>query len=155
MGNASSGEPGSPGHDSDEARSTDEISRPTPGGHGPWRVVLVDDDSDLRTVTRRLLERDGRFVVVGEAGDGAEGVDVVSEQQPDVVLLDLAMPVMDGVRAIPAIRGKSPGTRVVVLTGIDDPGLHGDDVYVDADGFLEKSTAFDRLTEHLARICSA
>lgn len=118
-----------------------------------WTVVLVDDAEDLRVLVSRLLDRDGRFQVVGEAGDGAEGIDVVGRTVPDVVLLDLAMPVMDGLEALPRIREASPSTRIVILTGFEEDQLTDDDVYVDADGFLEKGVAYDHLCATLAKVC--
>lgn len=80
------------------------------------RVVLVDDAPDVRGVIRALLRRDPNFSVVGEAGDGAQGVEVVRDLRPDLVLLDLAMPVMDGLTALPLMLQASPATRVVVLS---------------------------------------
>jgi DNA-binding NarL/FixJ family response regulator len=78
------------------------------------RVVLVDDTADLRQMLRIVLERTADFEVVGEAGDGREGVEVARDQQPDLVLLDITMPVMDGLEALPLIRAASPGSAVVV-----------------------------------------
>lgn len=117
------------------------------------RVILIDDAADLRTLVTRLLNRDGRFEVVAEAGDGRAGVEAVREQQPDAVLLDLAMPEMDGLQALPLIRKACPAAKVVILTGFDQEQLSDDDVYVDADGFLEKGAAFDHVCSTLARVC--
>ena len=77
---------------------------------GKVRVLLVDDLSDIRLVMRLLLEADGRAEIVGEAADGAEAVRLAAELQPDAVVLDLRMPGMDGVAALPLIRDASPGT---------------------------------------------
>ena len=120
-----------------------------------WSVVLIDDADDLRLLVGRLLERDGRFTVVGEAGDGRAGVEVVESQQPDAVLLDLAMPVMDGLQALPRIRQVSPGTKVVILTGFEEAQLGDDNVYVDADGVLEKGVAYDHVCATLAKVCGS
>lgn len=79
-------------------------------------VVLVDDAPDVRGVIKALLRRDRTFTVVGEAGDGAAGVEVVRELQPDLVLLDLAMPVMDGLTALPLMLQAAPSSRVIVLS---------------------------------------
>lgn len=79
-------------------------------------IVLVDDAPDVRGVITALLRRDPSMRVVGEAGDGARGVEVVRQLQPDMVLLDLAMPVMDGLTALPLLLEASPSTRVVVLS---------------------------------------
>src|SRR6266550_7508882 len=82
------------------------------------RVLLADDLADIRLVMRLLLEADGRAVVVGEASDGAEAVRLAGELRPDAVVLDLRMPGMDGVRALPLIRDASPGTVVVALSAL-------------------------------------
>jgi CheY-like chemotaxis protein len=82
------------------------------------RVLLVDDLSDIRLVMRLLLEADGRVEVVGEAGDGAEAVELARELHPDAVILDLRMPGMDGVQALPLIRDASPGAVVVALSAL-------------------------------------
>ena len=79
-------------------------------------VVIADDTDDVRTLVRFSLELDGRFDVVGEAADGREAVDLCSTLQPDAIVLDLQMPVLDGARALPLIRGVSPETVVVVFT---------------------------------------
>lgn len=121
----------------------------------PYRVVLIDDAEDLRTLVVRLLHRDGRFEVVAEAGDGRAGVEAVREEQPDAVLLDLAMPEMDGLQALPLIRKACPTAKVVILTGFDQEQLSDDDLYVDADGFVEKGAAFDHVCATLARVCGA
>lgn len=82
------------------------------------RVLLVDDLPDIRLVMRLLLEADGRAEVVGEAADGADAVRLAGELNPDVVVLDLRMPGMDGVSALPLIRDAAPGTVVVALSAL-------------------------------------
>jgi DNA-binding NarL/FixJ family response regulator len=82
----------------------------------PIRVVLADDSDDVREMLRMALEMDGRFDIVGEAGNGEEAVSMVSEQRPDAIFLDLVMPVLDGLKAIPRIRDSSPETKIVVLS---------------------------------------
>ena len=79
-------------------------------------LVLVDDAPEVRGVIKALLRRDPSFSVIGEAGDGSEGVQVAGELQPDLVLLDLAMPVMDGLTAHPLIQRAAPATQIVVLS---------------------------------------
>ena len=83
----------------------------------PVRVFLVDDVGAFRALMRFTLEEDPRIQVVGEAADGCEGVNGVEELKPDVVLLDLAMPVLDGFEAMPLILERSPGTTIVALSG--------------------------------------
>src|SRR5947209_1222385 len=85
---------------------------------GKVRVLLVDDLSDIRLVMRLLLEADGRAEVVGEAADGAEAARLAGELRPDAVVLDLRMPGMDGVSALPLIRDAAPGAVVVALSAL-------------------------------------
>jgi len=85
---------------------------------GKVRVLLVDDLSDIRLVMRLLLEADGRAEVVGEATDGGEAVRLAGELRPDAVVLDLRMPGMDGVSALPLIRAAAPGTVIVALSAL-------------------------------------
>jgi CheY-like chemotaxis protein len=82
------------------------------------RVLLADDLPDIRLVMRLLLEADGRVEVVGEATDGAEAVAMTKELHPDAVVLDLRMPGMDGVEALPLIRDAEPGVVVVALSAL-------------------------------------
>ena len=81
------------------------------------RVFLVDDVPELRLLVRLTLEEDPGIEVVGEASNGRDGVDGVAATTPDVVLLDLSMPDMDGLEAIPLMRERSPNSRLVVLSG--------------------------------------
>lgn len=81
------------------------------------RVVLVDDVPELRLLVRLTLEEDPAIEVVGEAANGRDGVTVVEAADPDLVLLDLSMPDMDGLEAIPLMRRHAPNARVVVLSG--------------------------------------
>jgi DNA-binding NarL/FixJ family response regulator len=82
----------------------------------PIRVVLADDSDDVRNMLRMALEMDGRFDVVGEASNGEEAVQMVTENRPDAIFLDLVMPVLDGLKAIPKIKASSPETKIVVLS---------------------------------------
>ncbi len=84
-------------------------------GERQLRVVIVDDSPTVRSLVRRLLQRDPDCRVVGEAGDGARGVELVAELRPDVVIMDLDMPVLDGRAAIEQIARRHP-TPVLVLT---------------------------------------
>src|SRR4051812_28667187 len=86
----------------------------------PVRVLLADDHVIVRDGLARLLEGAEGIEVVGTAGNGEEAVAATLELGPDVVLMDLAMPVLDGVGATRRISAEAPGTRVVVLTSFSD-----------------------------------
>ena len=84
------------------------------------RVLVVDDVADIRHLLRMNLEIDGRFEIIGEAGDGEEAVKLVRELNPDAVILDLMMPKKSGIEAIPEIIQSSPHTKILVLTAHDE-----------------------------------
>src|SRR6266536_408924 len=88
----------------------------------PLRVLLVDDSPWLRQRVRAALERAG-LVVVGEAADGAQALTQAAAHHPDLVLMDLCMPGMDGIQATRALRRQQPAIRVVLWTGRDDTQL--------------------------------
>lgn len=110
---------------------------------GRLRVLLVDDAADVRFLLRRALEGDGRFEVIGEAADGVEGVKLATQHLPDVAVVDLAMPVMDGFQAIPLIRSQSPGTKVVVLTAFRGSHMAAEAAGAGADAYIEKGSDFE------------
>jgi len=85
------------------------------------RVVIADDQRLFAEALEAILSTDGRISVVGRAADGQAAVDLVRDRQPDVVLMDIAMPVLDGIAATEKIRSEAPETRVVVLTGSQAP----------------------------------
>ncbi|MCU0283751.1 MAG: response regulator transcription factor [Candidatus Nanopelagicales bacterium] len=86
------------------------------------RLVLVDDDAGLRLALQELLV-DAGYAVVGEAGNGVDGLAVITRCQPDVVLLDLRMPGMGGVEVARALRDRAPAVRVIMLSAYGDLGL--------------------------------
>ncbi len=92
----------------------------TEGGAGRVRVVLVDDHALVRSGLAQLLDGAEDLEVVGEAADGAAAVEVVRERRPDVVVMDLQMPGVDGVEATRRIMAEGLGTEVVVLTSFSD-----------------------------------
>ena len=106
------------------------------------RVLIADDYSDMRRLLRIQLERAG-VDVVGEAADGAETVALARELMPDVIVMDLAMPVMDGLQALPEIRTVAPGATVVVLSGFASSLLEDKAIAAGATRFLEKGVGMD------------
>ncbi|WP_082574680.1 MULTISPECIES: PAS domain S-box protein [unclassified Nocardioides] len=123
------------------------------GGEGTRpTIVVVDDAAEVRALVRTRLRLSGLLDVVGEAGDGAAAVEVVSELRPDLVLLDVSMPVMDGLGALPRILEVAPGTRVVMYSGFQEEGLAHRAVELGAAAFLEKSTDLNTLAGDLVDI---
>jgi DNA-binding NarL/FixJ family response regulator len=81
------------------------------------RVIIADDERLFADAVEAMLSTDGRIVVVARAENGRGALDLAREHEPDVVLMDIAMPVMDGIEAARAIRDEVPATRVVMVTG--------------------------------------
>jgi signal transduction histidine kinase len=121
----------------------------------PVSVLLVDDTPEIRRLLRLNLELDGRFEVVAEAGDGVAAVAAVEEHRPDVAVVDLAMPIMDGLEAIPLMRESSPGTRVVVLSAFGAHQMGEKAAAAGADRYLEKGMASDELVAAIAEVAGA
>ncbi len=110
----------------------------------PHRVVLVDDTLDLRELLCMALTRGG-FEVVGEAGDGRQGIEVCEREHPDIVLLDLAMPVMDGIEALPDIRRSCPAALIVVLSGFGAQQMAARAMAAGADGYVQKGASLKKI----------
>jgi DNA-binding NarL/FixJ family response regulator len=104
------------------------------------RVLLVDDDPFFVEALSTLLAPDERIRIMGSAGDGAEALALAEELRPDVVLMDIHMPVMDGFEATRRIRASFPGTRVVFLTSSSSQELAEQAFLAGADGFLTKDS---------------
>jgi DNA-binding NarL/FixJ family response regulator len=115
----------------------------------PVRVLVTDDQALFREALVTLLGARPEVAVVGEAGNGAEALVRSAELSPDVVLMDLHMPVLDGIAAIRRLRIEQPGVRVLALTTFDDD----EDVFAalraGAVGYLLKDVSSDRLVEAL------
>lgn len=111
----------------------------------PIRIVIADDHSVVRQGLRMFLALDPELEVIGEAQNGAEALKLAQELKPDVVLMDLLMPVMDGITAIAEIRGQLPDTEVIALTSVlEDASVVGA-VKAGAIGYLLKDTQSDEL----------
>ena len=120
--------------------------RPAPRRRSMLRILLADDHQILREGIRRGLESAGE-AVVGEAANGEEAVDLARETKPDIVLMDLSMPVLDGVEATRRITDELPDVKVVVLTMHDDPGRTRAAIAAGASGYLTKGTSFAEVLE--------
>ena len=117
------------------------------------RLLLVDDHKLLRQGLRRAVEEAG-FDVVGEAGDGEEAVRLAIELQPDLVLMDVTMPVLDGIEATRRLRQSAPEARVVILT------MHGEEETIDralragAVAYLLKDCSTDQVADTLRAVAA-
>ncbi len=117
----------------------------------PVRVVIVDDTYDLRELLRIALTRGG-MEVVGEAGDGLAGIETVRAERPDLVLLDLSMPVMDGLEALPSIRRVVPAAKIIVLSGFGATQMSERALATGADGYLQKGMSLKRILDYVRGI---
>lgn len=117
-----------------------------------YRVVIADDVEDLRFLLKRALEHSGRFSVVGMAANGREAVVQAAQQRPDLTLLDLSMPEMDGLEALPLIRSSVPECTVVVLSGFDAGRMESAALDRGAAGYLVKGLSPRRLVEELTAL---
>jgi YesN/AraC family two-component response regulator len=86
----------------------------------PISVVVCDDVPELRRLLREVLEEDEGMHVVGEAADGRQAVEVIEQLQPDVVILDLSMPELDGLEAIPLIHRVAPAAEICIFSGFEE-----------------------------------
>jgi two-component system, chemotaxis family, chemotaxis protein CheY len=111
------------------------------------RIVVCDDAPEVCELTRLILERDPGLSVVGVAGDGEAAVELIAALLPDVAILDLAMPKVDGLAALLRVRAVSPATGVIVLSGFAARRLAGVALAHGADRYLEKGGPADRIRE--------
>jgi DNA-binding NarL/FixJ family response regulator len=117
-------------------------------------VLLAEDHAIVRQGLCALLNTDGHFVIVGEAKTGREAVEMTTALKPDVILMDIAMPVLNGLEATRQILAANPAAKVVVLSA------HSDDEYirrmctVGVSGFLEKQTSADILTKAIRTVAA-
>jgi DNA-binding NarL/FixJ family response regulator len=111
----------------------------------PIRVAIADDQALFREGLRTLLSTRAEVTVVGEAANGEEALALVSTLNPDVVLMDLRMPVLDGIQATAAIRERWPGTPVLALTTFDDDASLFGALRAGASGYLLKDVSSDTL----------
>jgi DNA-binding NarL/FixJ family response regulator len=118
---------------------------------GRRRVLIAEDHRGLRRAQAELLEVAG-FEVVGRAADGADAVALARQVTPDLVLMDLSMPVLNGLEATRLLTELLPGTPVVILTAYDSPDLHRAVREAGAAGYLVKDVGVDELVAALDRI---
>jgi len=118
------------------------------------RVLVVDDSAAERSLLREHMTSSGWFDVVGDAGDGASAITLAAELRPDLVLLDLAMPGMDGLETLPHLLRACPTTRVAILSGFISSGLRAQAMAAGAVAVFEKGCAYGFVVEQLHAFAS-
>jgi DNA-binding NarL/FixJ family response regulator len=121
----------------------------------PLRVFVADDVPDMRALVRFALEEDPDLVVVGEAGNGIDAVEGVAQSDPDVVLLDLSMPDLDGLEVIPYVIERSPDTGIVVFSGFEAARMRGPTLSLGAHRYVEKGRPLSELREAIREVGAA
>lgn len=114
---------------------------------GPATALLIEDAAHLRYALRELLEADGEWTVVGEAGNGVQGRDLAAELHPDVIVVDNEMPIETGLEALPELRRLCPDATIVMWTSSAD--LAAEAQAMGADALVDKADSVDDLKDAL------
>ena len=117
------------------------------------RVVVVDDEEPVRAILGITLGMSRDFRVVGEATNGREAITMVDEQHPDAVVLDLMMPEMGGMDAIPELRRCSPETKIVIFSALSEAQMGDEARAQGADAYIEKTRVMSLLPDTIHRLC--
>jgi CheY-like chemotaxis protein len=117
-----------------------------------YRIVVAEDDESFLATLVLLLEEDGRFAVVGRARDGRTAVELCAELHPQAVVMDIEMPVLDGVEATRALRSSSPALPIVAVSGYDYEERVLEIRAAGADDYVRKARVPEDLTEVLAAL---
>jgi CheY-like chemotaxis protein len=113
------------------------------------RVLIVDDTADVRLLVRMLLAERGGIDVVAEATNGLEAIELSAALQPDLIVLDIAMPELDGLAALPRLRSVAPDSRIVMLSAFPRASLEAVALAAGAAAYVEKTVATEELVDEL------
>ena len=113
------------------------------------RILIVDDTPDVRMLVRMLVSERPNLEVVAEAADGLAAIDLAAALQPDLIVLDIAMPVMDGIEALPRLREASPESRVVMLSAAPREAQEPAALAAGAAAYVEKTLANEAMVDEL------
>jgi two-component system, NarL family, response regulator LiaR len=128
------------------------MEKPIPAGVRAIRVVLADDHAILRQGTVELLRREPDLEVVGEAADGQQAVDLAQTLRPDIVVMDVRLPVISGIEATRRIRETLPGVQVLVLSAYDDDQFVISSLRAGASGYLLKNAPVSELVKAIRQV---
>jgi DNA-binding NarL/FixJ family response regulator len=118
----------------------------------PYRTLLADDVFDLRFMVKLALERSGQFEVIAEAENGQQAIDMANEHKPDLVLLDISMPILDGLEALPQVLQACDQCRVVMLSGFESSRVGSTALELGAAAYLEKGISPTQLVDQLLEV---
>jgi DNA-binding NarL/FixJ family response regulator len=125
------------------------VDQPDGSAAAPVRVLLADDDANFVESLRPLIEQQPALTVAGVAANGLDAIELADRLDPDAVVIDLHMPVVDGVTAVARLRKDHPSLCLIALTGDSDSVLHEAVTEAGADAVLLKSDLVDSLVERL------
>lgn len=117
-----------------------------------YRIVLADDHPILREGLKKLIDEDSSLMIVGEAGDGEELISILNNTPCDLVIADLSMPHMDGLKAIELIKDTHPDMRILILTMHDNREYFKQSITLGVDGFMLKEDVYESLTAAINKI---
>jgi DNA-binding NarL/FixJ family response regulator len=123
------------------------------GAERPCRVAVADDNEAFRVLLGTMISLEAGLELVGEAGDGVDALELAEHQRPDVLVLDFAMPGMDGLEVLGRLAGSCPDVRVIVYTGHDSAELKATALELGAVDCLDKGGSPDYLIERVRRTC--
>jgi DNA-binding NarL/FixJ family response regulator len=131
------------------------MNEPEGEGAAPVRVLLADDDESFIEALRPLIEHQRELTVVGVAPNGLDAIELADTLHPDAVVIDLHMPLVDGVTAVARLRKDHPNVCLIALTGDPDHALHEAVTEAGADAVLQKDELVDTLVERLSAVRGA
>jgi DNA-binding NarL/FixJ family response regulator len=115
-------------------------------------ILICDDHAEMRAMLRALIELTPGMRVVGEAADGEAAIGEASRLQPDVILLDLAMPVLSGFAALPRLRQTAAASKIIVFAGFSTATVADEVLALGADSYVQKGTDVDTLAAVIQRV---
>jgi len=134
------------------ARESEESEKVDGGKRKRVRVVIADDSDEIRALLKLALERDGRLGLAGEAADGHQTLAVVAEERPELLLLDIAMPRLDGLQVLERLRAAHPDVKTVVYSAVGGERTRAAALDAGAADFVDKDTDPSLVVERLVAL---